>query len=361
MNKPRMKILIIGQNTKLAYTLNSFADIYMVVDSSINNFRRYKEADNYHIIESKTNITSTISFFIRSKEIKHWLKNNHFDLIFTNEKNSMIAAKIATLFQKDRPKLISTSHNSYAWVENNWKTKCYTRLIDWCTDGYMALASFVAEILKNNGLQSKKILIQPNTIEYELFCKKEDYSISNNRIKLVYVATIYPGKGQDILLKALKILQNRGISVAVDLFGDVIDQQYKEKLDEYVATNNLAESVSFKGRVDNQFIKQNLSFYDFYVSPSRMEMSPFNILEAKAAALPVIAYHVGGIPDIITTQVDGLLLNSFEDSVLADNIQYLIQNENVRKNIGEAAYKNVSEVNSPVKAANNLRNFINRI
>lgn len=332
-----MRVLIVGQNTKVAKLFSYFCDdIYMVVDTTINHYRAYKESALYKLLETSTDLSTSLSVVKRSFEIYNWVRNYSIDVVFTNEKISMVAAKLATLMMRRKVKLLSTSHNSYAWM-NSSKVKMFARLVNLCTDGYMALATFVADALLSFGFPEKKLLTLHNVIEPGLFEKKEIYDFKTNDIRIVYTSTVYRGKGQHVLLNALERLFSKQYGIQVDFIGDIIDKEYKVELDNFVREHNLTDQVQFLGRVNNDILQQTLFTYDIYVCPSLMEMSPYNVLEAKSAALPIVATRVGGIPDLIINNVNGLLVDAEDVDSMVAAIERLISNQGLRETLGAAA------------------------
>lgn len=357
-----MNVLVIGQNTKIANVFNVMNDrVYMVVDY-IPNYRSYRENNLYRTISTSTNILRMNSIPKRIIEIRKWCKDFHIDIIFTNEKNSMIAAKLATLSMKKRIIHLSTSHNSYAFQRER-NVRFFSYLVKLCTDGYLALASFVYNKLVAHGVSEKKILLFPNTIEDNLFFPKKSYAISGDYIKVAYTAVVAPGKAQDVLLRAVSILKQRGIDIKVDFYGNVVSvgTQYSMELADSVSKLGLSDRVCFKGLIENDALRVELANYDLYVCPSRMEMSPFNILEAKATGLPIIATNVGGIPDLIEDGVDGLLVPVDSPESIADAIERCAKDENYRRKLGKGALFAVSQNKSVKKASEALSCFIKSI
>lgn len=354
-----MKILIIGQNSKIADVFCRFASVTMVIDKNIESYRQYNENSKFSIIESMTDIRNARSIPQRTKELKCWIKKYVPDIIFTNDKYSMISARFATIFMSRRPKLISTSHSSYSWT-NPKRIRQFTLAVKWCTDGYIALASFVYQYLIDYGLSSKRLLLQPNTIEYNTFPVKKSYEL-NKIPQLIYTAVIYSQKGQLTLIEAIKILMEKQIVLHVDLIGDFVDEKYKNQIEEYIKRYSLNDYITFKGRIENTVLRNILSTYDIYISPSYLEMSPFNILEAKAAGLPIIACRTGGIPDIISDTNDGILVQPKDAKSLADAIELLLKNDEMRKHLGSTARYNISTVQAPESVANQIKKFFRQI
>lgn len=360
-----MNTLIIGRNTKIANVFNVFSDkIYIVADGSTNKgkfsiTRDYKETKNYNVINPKANITNIRGIFRRIIEIINWCKKYNIDIIFTNEKVSMIAAKIATLFISRSPLLLSTSHDSRSWQDQR-KVKMFSKIINICTDGYIALASFVYKQLEKSGVPTIKLLCLPNTVEGNLFKAKNTYEILTPCTKCVYTAVIYRGKGQDTIIKAIANLKRQNVDIKVDLIGDILDKTYFEEMQSFIFNNNIEENINFKGPVNNEQLRSQLSNYDIYICPSHMEMSPYNILEAKASALPIIANNVGGIPDIIENGIDGILINNMNPENLSKSLIDLSKDEKRRKELGQNALK-YSEIHSARYTASKLLPFIKGI
>lgn len=340
-----MNILIVGQNTKLAALLQNISDeLYMVVDTSIPNYRPYNENNSFNILYTNTDINKTSSIIIRKKEIYEWIKRYDINIVFTNDKISMVAAKLASYKCRDKVILLSTSHNSYAWA-NHLKVSVFSKLINWATDGYVCLASFVYNQLLKNNISSHKLLLQPNVIECGLFTQKDSYDIVDGVIKIVYTSTVYEGKAQSDLIKAAKILKDRNIKFHIDFWGNTISsgESYFEYCNKLIREFDLSDNIVFNGLIDNSDLRKLLPLYDIYVCPSHMEMSPFNILEAKATGLPIIATNVGGIPDLIEDNSDGILVEPSNPDILAAEIANIINDDKRRSTMGRNARSRAEE------------------
>ena len=99
----------------------------------------------------------------------------------------------------------------------------------------------------------------------------------------------------------------------------------KQKIEE----NNLNNKVEILGWVSD---KEKL-FKDCFASilPSYNECIPMGILESMSYGVPCIATNVGGIPEIITNQEDGVLINPGNINEIANSILMLKNNSNLKK------------------------------
>jgi len=116
----------------------------------------------------------------------------------------------------------------------------------------------------------------------------------------VYVGELREAKGVDTLLDALARLRDEGRAARLTLVGDGPDA---EILKARAARLGLAESVEFLGaRPARDAFRRGRIF----VVPSRQESMPYVVLEAAAAAVPMVATRVGGVPEIFGPFADRL-------------------------------------------------------
>jgi len=71
-----------------------------------------------------------------------------------------------------------------------------------------------------------------------------------------------------------------------------------------------------------------------FILPSFAEGFPVTILEALSSETPVIATSVGGIPEVVKNHENGILVSLNDSTSLAEAIQYLLQNEEIRIKFG---------------------------
>ena len=82
-----------------------------------------------------------------------------------------------------------------------------------------------------------------------------------------------------------------------------------------------------------------MNWEDVYILPSYNEGLPIAILEAMAYHHPVISTPVGGIPEIIKSGENGILVQPGDTKAIADAIKFYIENRDAIRKQGEKAYK----------------------
>ena len=102
------------------------------------------------------------------------------------------------------------------------------------------------------------------------------------------------------------------------------DGEERAHLEHLVHTYGLSEQVFFTGFIPDA--RTFLKAFDLFLMPSLKEGLPYGLLEAGAAALPVIASRVGGIPEVIEHGVTGYLIDPRKPDTLTDGLKMLIEN-----------------------------------
>lgn len=124
-------------------------------------------------------------------------------------------------------------------------------------------------------------------------------------------------KGQDTLLKAIALLQNRGLDLELTMLGGGL---YVKPMQALAAELGIEQRVTFCGEVNAQQVKQSLDDAELFVMPSRTEGLPRALIEAMATGLPAIGSKVGGIPELLPEQH---LFVSDDSNDLADRLEAL--------------------------------------
>ena len=352
-----MNALVVGQSTKIADILSHFCDnVFIVIDVNARGLRYSPELDNYQVIKSDIDMSRPINIIPKARLILKLIKCHRIDIVFSQTKYDMVAGKFASMMLRRKVVLLGTSHNSYSWL-NKSAVKQMSWLIKMSTDCFVALASFVYNQLYALGVPQNKLLLMPNIIEYGAWNKKQDYEFIAP-FRMVYVAVVYPGKQQLFLVDLLsELLKN--YEIVIDCYGDLnVSPDYVNEIVKKTHTLKINNNFHLLGRIENSNLRNVLCEYDAYICPTKMEMSPVNILEAKAAGLPVIATNVGGIPDIIKDNYDGLLFESGNIADAVEKVTRIMNKKNLREMLGNNARKQVSELYTSKDAALRLQSIV---
>jgi glycosyltransferase involved in cell wall biosynthesis len=139
-------------------------------------------------------------------------------------------------------------------------------------------------------------------------------------------------KGVDVLLDACARLT---IPYRLEIFGDGPERQALER-----QATRLGVPARFHGFVED--LRPRLADVDLFVLPTRADNLPMAILEAMAWALPVVATRVGGNPELVLPGETGLLVEPERPAELAESIERLGRDPELRRRLGEAGSRRVA-------------------
>ena len=150
------------------------------------------------------------------------------------------------------------------------------------------------------------------------------------------VALMRPRKGLEVVLEALSLLEREGHDVILRCIGPFETEQYEAEIEDQIEQLGIASRIERVGFTND--VPSELAKLDAMVLPSLFgEGLPMVVLEAMAAALPVIATRVEGTPEAITHGVEGLLAEPQDPASLAGAIESLVSGKHDWAEMAEAA------------------------
>lgn len=147
---------------------------------------------------------------------------------------------------------------------------------------------------------------------------------------LIFVNRLAPQKDPLTLVKAIRDLP----SVKLMMVGD---GSLRSEVERFIHDNGLASRVILTGK--RWDIPNLLAASDVFVFSSRWEGLPYAIIEAMVAGLPVVATRVGGVPELVEDGITGFLVPPKDPKALAEAIQKLLDDPDLRCRMGQAGRK----------------------
>lgn len=161
----------------------------------------------------------------------------------------------------------------------------------------------------------------------------------NSVPNILFLSNLMESKGVWDLLDACKILKEQGYNFRCKFVGGETKEIDKERFNQGIEIRNLTDTVVYLGRKYGTEKEHILNSSDIFVFPTYEDCFPLVLLEAMQAHLPIISTDEGGITDIITDKITGLITNKHDAHSLANNIATLLDSPELRTKLGEAAYK----------------------
>lgn len=156
---------------------------------------------------------------------------------------------------------------------------------------------------------------------------------------LLCVGRLCNAKGQGVLIQAAKILSERGVNYRVHFVGDGPD---REKLEAFSLQHGLTEQLTFLGKINHDQVQVLQREADIFVLPSFAEGIPIVLMEAMASGTPCVTTHITGIPELFTHNDDGLLVRPGNATQLADALEALINDGELRARIANNALQTIT-------------------
>jgi L-malate glycosyltransferase len=228
--------------------------------------------------------------------------------------------------------VVATFH-SYNKIES-YREKLLMKIVNLCCNRIVLVDAGQKEHFKRFFNDSKTIVIKNgmriNKTIYD-FHRRNDIrnnlrlDVSDNAI--ISVGNIRPVKGQRHLCEAIsKISTNAHIRLLIAGGGEISDTiNYCEML-------GILDIVIMLGFRDD--ICDLLTAADIYVCPSLSEATSLALMEAMAAALPIVATRVGGNKELIKDGECGILVEPGKGDEIANAIQFMLKNKEKAKEMG---------------------------
>lgn len=278
------------------------------------------------------------------------IRERKYNIIHVHLFPADIFAAIASLFLPKNIKWIFSEHSVY----NRRRTFKIFKILDNFTYSRYSKIICVSKQVESTlfgwmpSIKGKTKVI-PNAVFVPEFLNPNHLKIYD----ILFVGRLTHAKGVDILLKAVKVLKDKyGKNLKIAIVGD---GPLKENLNNLAGELGVIKEVKFLGvRKD---IGKLMESSNIFILPSRWEGLPMVVLEAMSRGMSIIATVVGGIPEVIEDGKEGLLIVSGDAESLARTMNKLLENEELREKLSQAAYKKVREKHSIEAYSANMLDF----
>jgi len=190
------------------------------------------------------------------------------------------------------------------------------------------------ELQRTLGISSPRLQIVANGIPLRTGVRdrvRQELAIASDELLIVAVGNLYPVKGHAVLIDALGTLRDRsGWRLAIAGRGEE-----EASLRARAVAAGIADRIHILGFRDD--IPNILAAGDLFAMPSLSEGLPLALVEAMSFGLPVVVSRVGGIPEVVTDDVDALLVPPSDVGALAGALRALIDDPVRRRRLGDAA------------------------
>lgn len=329
-----------------------------------NYYLRHFDYVTFHHIPMKREI-NPIADLISMVKLIRLIKKEKFDIVHTNTSKGGILGRIAAKI-KNVSFIFHTVHG-FAFHEESSKFKIlvyslFEKIAAKCCNYIITVNDFHRDwAIKLKIAPKQKVISIPNglnpdrvksTINREQV--RKELKVTSEEIAIFTIGRLAKQKGYEYLLASIKHLENEELNKEYKLY-IVGSGELEKKLKNIVKQLNIENKVIFLGfRKD---INNLLNAADIVVLPSLREGLSMALLEAMAAKKAIICTNIGSNMTVVNHMKEALVVESKNVVHLKDSIKLLIENEELRKEIGKAAYNKFNLKFTSSIMLNNYYNF----
>ena len=307
--------------------VNYFLDKGNIYSAILDNSFISKKIKTRNISIKKNNF---LNLFQNVKKILAFVEENDIDIIHVSWTKDLLLSALIKKFSSKHLKIIyyrqmkltrkkSNAYHKFIYHKIDHVLAITERLSSECNK-YLPLKSNQIDILK----YGIKIFSNKSFSKDKIF---EKYNLDKSKFTIGVFSRIEEQKGQHLVIEAMNLLFEKNIQLVI--VGHCMDDDYKRNIEMKCDQYNLKDRVIFIPFIENP--KEIMSTVDLIVLPTYEETFGLVVIEGMMANTPVIGSNAGGVPEIITNGVNGLLFHTRSSSNLAEKI-YSVYNSSELKN-----------------------------
>ena len=262
------------------------------------------------------------------------------EIVLVHGSDSLKYAALASRFYRKPLMIYRNIGMASFWKRNSLQIQLNKKLLE-RFDAVVSVSKISREdFLKLYGLSPNKVFTIPNGIDLKPYQSlkigqvrsqiRHRLGITEKDTLLISVGNLSPEKNQSELITLVNEL--REMSLHLVLLGD---GPLRQKLEQQANEYQLQERIHFLGLQSN--VAQFLAASDIFLLPSRSEGMPAVLIEAGMAGLPSVAYDVGGVKEVIETDMTGIIVPSHSYQEFKANVVSLLGNPEKRRRLGSLA------------------------
>jgi len=216
---------------------------------------------------------------------------------------------------------------------------------------------FLLKLFPEVDLENKMHVVHCG-LDPDVFTPSLESLPSNGELTIVGIGQLSPRKGFHVLIEACHHLVERGIPFYCYILGEGGERAHLEALiDRY----NLHGHVVLLGRVYQEELRRILNQADISVLPCVWDKSgeldgiPVALMETMAMQIPTVSTNISGIPELINHERNGLLTSPGDAEGLADVLQRLKNDSELRRRLGQAGRETVINEFNIYKSVEQMR------
>ena len=274
--------------------------------------------------------------------LSHLIRQYQIDVIHGHVARDYLVCALARRLA-GRSQLVLTRHH-YLPIKGHWGYRTMFRQVG----RIIAVSESVRRgLIASLNLPPGQVMTIPNWVNPDEYRALPDPQRARARFDVQQplvvgmVGQMTPAKGPEEFIRAAALVASLRDDVAFLVAGETEERgfQFTERLRQLTRELSVSDRIHFLGRVED--LPGLFAALTMLVLPSWQEAFSIVLIQAMAAGLPVIASDVGGPAEIVTHGVTGLLVPPRRVEALAQAINRLLGDSDLRRRLGVAARKEV--------------------
>ena len=200
----------------------------------------------------------------------------------------------------------------------------------------IAISEAIASVLRDHDVDAKRIEVIRSAVDTEKFARPPDreafraeFGIPDGVCVIAAAGQLIPRKGHRYLLQAVADLKHCHPGFRLIIFGEgYLNNQLRAQ----AASLGLGDYVQFAGFRDD--LDDYMGCFDIFAHPALAEGLGVATLKAAASGVPVVGFGAGGLPEAVVDGQTGILVPAESVSGLRDGIATLIDEDDLRQQMG---------------------------
>jgi len=271
------------------------------------------------------------------------MKASRIDIVHTHGyKENLIGGIAAKLCDV---KSVVRTHHGIGMLHAGWRYNVVERInAVLLTRAMISVSHDLKKELVHFGFRPENIYVIHNGTEQvkpltpdKILCFKKEEGFDRNDIIIGTVGRLVSIKGHRDLINGAKIIIERNKTVKFVIVGE---GPLSSELKSYVKELGIEANIRFMGFRKDVF--RLLNIFDIFVLTSIHEGIPMALLETMSLGKPVVVTRVGGMPEIIEDNINGMLINPGDSQSFAQVVSALIEDRDLRQRLSCHAIQDAS-------------------
>lgn len=268
------------------------------------------------------------------------------DVVYSSQQHYDCRAVSKVARSLDVPQIVHLHYTVGPWLRRTVLDRLRT------ADHVVAVSDFIRQQAIGHGVLEDRITTIRNTVDPHTPADprrttelRTELGIADDQYVFGMVSRLDPSKGHFDAISAFEhVARRRGDSVLVIVGSGRIERRVLARAQRSPA----ADRIVVTGQRSD--VPDLLSTFDALVHPASEDPCPLAVLEAMAAALPVVGYHDGGLPELVVDGSTGILVRDAQVDDLAESMLALRNDTAASREFGAAGARRIASDFDPAPA-----------